>query len=133
MTENQTQIIYIDGKYCPYHQAQVSIENRGLLFGHGVYEVMRLIGGQIFQFDAHMQRLKKSLAYVGLVLEEPTWIIEKVTKQLLEKNKGSGSDATVYWQFSAGDAGLRACGYRGMRRSVEPLAGPARERLRTGV
>ena len=96
----------MDGKYQDFKASTVSVENRGLLFGHGVYEVMRIVGGKIFEFDAHMERLGYSLGMVGLALEGGVETIKNVTGELLNKN--NFLDATIYWQFTAGAAGLRS-------------------------
>ena len=100
MSENTNPIIYLDGEFVSYRDATVSVSNRGFLFGHGVYEVMRIVGGHIFEFEAHINRLKYSLEMVGLEFGGGADEIKKITVDLIEKN--NLPDATIYWQFSAG-------------------------------
>ena len=106
MNPRHENLIYLDGEYVDYEKATVSVENRGLLFGHGVYEVMRIVGGRVFEFDAHLERLTYSLKMVGLELKGGADKIVEVTDELLNKNQLV--DATIYWQFSAGAAGFRS-------------------------
>jgi D-alanine transaminase len=43
-------------------KAQVSVMDRGFIFGDGVYEVFTLYDGKPFRFEQHMARLERSLA-----------------------------------------------------------------------
>lgn len=53
---------YLNGQFLPINEAQVSAMDRGFLFGDGVYEVIPVFDGQIFEFEAHLARLKHSLS-----------------------------------------------------------------------
>ncbi len=52
---------YLNGKYLPVSQAQVSVLDRGFIFGDGIYEVVPVYGRKLFRFDEHMARLSRSL------------------------------------------------------------------------
>ena len=52
---------YLNGKYLPVSQAQVSVLDRGFIFGDGIYEVVPVYGRKLFRFDEHMARLNRSL------------------------------------------------------------------------
>src|SRR5262249_14450073 len=43
-------------------QAQISVSDRGLLLGDGLFETMAVSGGQVFDLDAHLERLASGLA-----------------------------------------------------------------------
>ena len=53
---------YLNGKYLPVSQAQVSVRDRGFIFGDGIYEVVPVYGRKLFRFDEHMARLNRSLS-----------------------------------------------------------------------
>jgi len=53
---------YLNGKYLPVSQAQVSVLDRGFIFGDGIYEVVPVYGRKLFRFDEHMARLNRSLS-----------------------------------------------------------------------
>jgi D-alanine transaminase len=55
-------LCYLNGKYQPVSQAQVSVLDRGFIFGDGIYEVVPVYGRRLFRFDEHMARLNRSLA-----------------------------------------------------------------------
>ena len=42
-----SRIAYVNGRYQPFGAARVSIEDRGLQFADGVYEVVKALGGRI--------------------------------------------------------------------------------------
>lgn len=51
----------LNGRLLPLNQAQVSVLDRGFIFGDGVYEVIPVYGRRLFRFDEHMARLARSL------------------------------------------------------------------------
>ena len=53
---------YLNGQYLPVSQAQVSVLDRGFIFGDGIYEVVPVYGRKLFRFDEHMARLNRSLS-----------------------------------------------------------------------
>ena len=59
MNEN---LCYLNGAYLPIDKAQVSVLDRGFVFGDGIYEVVPVYGRRLFRFDEHMARLNRSLA-----------------------------------------------------------------------
>ena len=38
-------VVYLNGEYLPRTEAKLSVDERGFLFGDGIYEVTRAIGG----------------------------------------------------------------------------------------
>ena len=39
--------VYLNGEFVPKERATVSVEDRGFIFGDGIYEVVRAIDGRI--------------------------------------------------------------------------------------
>ena len=60
-------IAFIDGRFLPWKEATVSIDDRGFQFGDGVYEVIRTYRGTPFELDAHLRRLDRSAKELSLV------------------------------------------------------------------
>ncbi len=52
--------IYLDGKFVDESEAKVSVFDHGLLYGDGVFEGIRLYGGNIFRLEEHLERLEYS-------------------------------------------------------------------------
>jgi D-alanine transaminase len=99
-------IVYLNGSYVPRAEARVSVEDRGFVFGDGVYEVLRAINGRLFATRFHNRRLEKSLAGVRIALwgdDAPERFVD-IGKQLLKENNLTGGEATVYMQVTRGAA-----------------------------
>lgn len=61
-------LVNINGALVPPDRAFVSVFDRGFLYGDSVYEVCRTYGGQLFELQAHLERLEASAARIGLEL-----------------------------------------------------------------
>ena len=61
-------LAYINGKLVPREKAVVSIDDHGFLYGDGIYETLRVYGGQPFQLKEHLKRLELSAEGIGLKL-----------------------------------------------------------------
>lgn len=48
--------VFLNGEFVDKGRAVVSVEDRGLLFADGIYEVIRCYNGALFQVDAHLDR-----------------------------------------------------------------------------
>ena len=59
-------LVSIDGERSAPADAQVSVFDRGFLFGDAIYEVVCTHGGRLFQLEAHLDRLQDSGAAIGL-------------------------------------------------------------------
>jgi D-alanine transaminase len=74
--------------------------DRGFLYGDGVYEVIPVFGNRLLRVEAHLERLKNSLARINL--QDPhshdEWM--QIFSGLLERN--TGDDRAIYLQVSRG-------------------------------
>jgi branched-chain amino acid aminotransferase len=52
--------IFLDGRYVDEADAKVSVFDHGLLYGDGVFEGIRLYGGNVFRLDEHLERFEYS-------------------------------------------------------------------------
>ena len=53
--------IYINGRFYTSAKAKISIEDRGFLYGDGVFETLRSYKGKVFMLYMHLERLFHSL------------------------------------------------------------------------
>lgn len=60
--------IYIDGKYYPKDKAKISVYDHGLLYGDGIFEGLRIYGGNIYRLDNHLERLYESAKTIMLTI-----------------------------------------------------------------
>ena len=93
---------WLNGQFLPEDQAHVSIFDRGLLFGDGVYEVAAVFNGKLLDADLHLARLEKSLAAICIPSPHPTAEWLDVMQSLAERNEIR--EGLVYLQVTRGAA-----------------------------
>ena len=129
-------VIYLNGQFMPLQLAQISVLDRGFLFGDGVYEVIPAYGGRLLRLDLHLQRLQASLDGIRLTnpLSNAQWT--QMLNELIQKN--SGDDQSIYVQVTRGVAELRDHTFpRQVQHTVfcmsSPLLAVSRQVLQQGV
>jgi len=94
---------YFNGTFMPKKEIRISPDDRGFLFGDGVYEVVCAHDGRIFRDREHFQRLDRSLK--ALKIRPPDMAaLRLVPKRLLRENDLEQGWAIVYIQISRGAA-----------------------------
>ncbi|UOR13272.1 D-amino-acid transaminase [Halobacillus amylolyticus] len=78
-------------------------EERGLQFGDGIYEVIRVYGGQYYLIEEHVERLYRSAEAVKLKMPFTKEEMYEQLNELLEKNQIQ-QDAKIYMQITRGSA-----------------------------
>lgn len=73
----------IDGRIVAPEHAQVSVLDRGFLYGDSVFETVRTYGGRAFALDAHLARLAQSAARVFIELPVALPQIAEEVRELL--------------------------------------------------
>jgi D-alanine transaminase len=98
--------VYLNGEYVARERALVPVDDRGFLFGDGVYEVVRVANGQLFEAERHWRRLGRSLE--GIQIRRPAGLdgpaLDAIAIQLLDDNALGESNALVYVQITRGAA-----------------------------
>ncbi|MDP8254789.1 MAG: aminotransferase class IV [Candidatus Alcyoniella australis] len=92
----------VNGVVSSLDSATISVNDRGLLFGDAVYEVVAVYHGKLFLFDAHMRRLKRSLGEMQMLEAVDIRLIRAQIRKLLKLSKID--QAKIYLQISRGTA-----------------------------
>ena len=77
--------VCVNGRLVAAHEAAVSAFDRGLLYGDGIYETVRVYSGKPFMLDAHIRRMAHGCSVIGLAPPDPGQIQQGV-RQVLEAN-----------------------------------------------
>jgi D-alanine transaminase len=96
-------LVYLNGDYVPRERALIPVDDRGFLFGDGIYEVTRAVGGQLFEPERHARRLRRGVD--GLRIALPAGAeheLVRVSERLLAENEMHDGEATVYVQVTRG-------------------------------
>jgi D-alanine transaminase len=99
-------LAYLNGRYLARSSATVSVEDRGFVFGDGVYEVWRVVNGVLFETERHLARLDFGLRELRISL--PAALAREGTEQiagrLLREAGLLDGEATFYLEITRGAA-----------------------------
>jgi D-alanine transaminase len=93
-------IVYVNGRYLPYADASVHVEDRGFQFGDGVYEVMEVRDGALIDATRHLERLERSLREIRMPPPMSRAALGVVVREAVRRNRVR--DGTVYLQVTRG-------------------------------
>lgn len=93
-------IVYLNGHYLPRSAASLSVDERGVYFADGVYEVVRYFRGKGFTLAEHLQRMTRSLDGIDLKFDAQPLAV--ISDELVQRN--GLEEARVYWQVTRGAA-----------------------------
>ena len=79
--------VYLNGKFVDQSEAKVSYEDRGYVFGDGIYEYIRAYKGKLFTVEEHFDRFLRSADEIGLDLGKTKEELIDITRQLLKENQ----------------------------------------------
>src|ERR1700691_1656125 len=97
-----SRIAYVNGRYLPFRDARVHVEDRGYQFADGVYEVCEVRGGRLIDQRRHMARLKRSLDELRIRMPMSPAALGVVLREVVARNRiGYG---LIYLQISRGVA-----------------------------
>lgn len=98
-------LVYLNGDFVPKAEARLPVDDRGFLFGDGIYEVTRAVDGRLFEAERHLARLRAGAAALALPLTDALAAeLPAVWARLLAANGLTGGEATVYLQVTRGAA-----------------------------
>jgi D-alanine transaminase len=99
-------IVWLDGQFLPRQDARISVDDRGFIFGDGIYEVTRCVDGRLFEGPRHLVRMRAGLA--GLRIDQASLpddaALLALHHELLARNDLTSGQATVYLQITRGSA-----------------------------
>ena len=96
-------IVFFNHQFIPKADVRIEPDDRGFLFADGVYEVMRSYRGKLFEADAHMARLNRSLRNLRINIPEEI-NFKEIGDRLIENNNLQDEDANIYIQITRGPA-----------------------------
>lgn len=99
-------LCYLNGQFLPRATATVPAEDRGFVFGDGVYEVWRVIDGRLFECDRHLKRLNSGLRELRIATPEIATLDEllRVASRVLGESGLLEGEATLYLEITRGAA-----------------------------
>lgn len=117
-------IVWLDGRWLDAEDATLSIRDRGFLMADGVYETGRLFDGGYFRLGAHLERLERSGAILGIPIP-PAAELTAIAYELAHRN--AISDGSLRIVVTRG-TGTRTT----VLLTLEPVAADWRDRAARG-
>ena len=94
--------VFLNGRIIDASRATISVYDRGLLYGDGLFETMRAYKGIAFAIEEHFHRMRTSADILGLPVPDLDW--PTIITELLEKNGLANQDAWVRLTITRGPA-----------------------------
>jgi aminodeoxychorismate lyase len=79
-------VVFLNGTFVPSSQAVVPVNDRGFMYGDGLFETMRVVNGRPFRFAQHLERMVRGADYLKIPLPFTPKELEAFAAQLIEKN-----------------------------------------------
>ena len=135
MSDNTTQIVYLNGQFLPLADAKISVLDRGFIYGDGVYEVVPVYDRRPCRMPQHLTRLQYSLDGIRLANPHPEAAWVRLLADLIERQPFG--DQAVYLQITRGVAKRDHAFPKAVEPTVfmmsNPLVVPTREQVERGV
>jgi D-alanine transaminase len=80
-------VAYVNGRYLPFAQAGVHVEDRALQLGDGIYEVAGVKNGAPTDEDGHLDRMERSLRELGMPMPMSRAALKIVMREMIARNK----------------------------------------------
>ena len=97
-----TRVVYVNGRYAPYADAAIHVEDRGFQFADGVYEVCEVRDGCLVDERRHMCRLGRSLRELGMAKPMGLKPLGVILRETVRRNRVR--NGIVYLQVTRGVA-----------------------------
>ena len=98
-------VVFLNGKFVSEARAVVPINDRGFMYGDGLFETVRVSNAHPFRLAQHLERLTRGAAYLKIKLPYTPKEIQHFAETLVAKNKMPESILRVNLTRGPGDRG----------------------------
>src|SRR4029078_10110596 len=108
MTRSSERVAYFNGRIVPEREVLVPFRDRGFKYGDAVFDTTRTFGHRIFKMREHIERLYRSLRYLGIYPGLPPATMADITEEVLRRNLPLLEPDDDYWVTQRVSRGLDA-------------------------
>jgi aminodeoxychorismate lyase len=80
-------LIFLNGQFLSEAEAVVPVNDRGFMYGDGLFETMRVVNGKAFRFAQHLERMTRGADFLKIKPPFTPKELEKFAAQLIEQNQ----------------------------------------------
>jgi len=97
--------VFLNGQFLTEGRAVVKVDDRGFLYGDGLFETMRVFQGRPFRMAQHLERMVRGADFLRITLPFTPKELQQFAGQLIEKNQMSDSVLRVTLTRGSGERG----------------------------
>jgi aminodeoxychorismate lyase len=79
--------VFLNGQFVPEAQALIPVNDRGFMYGDGLFETMRVCGGRSFHLAQHLERMMRGADFLKIKCPFTFREMEQFAGQLIEQNQ----------------------------------------------
>jgi branched-chain amino acid aminotransferase len=80
-------LVFLNGRFVPEEQALIPVNDRGFLYGDGLFETLRVCGGRPFRLAQHLERMTRGADFLKIKCPFTPKELVNFAEQLIEKNR----------------------------------------------
>jgi len=80
-------LVFLNGQFVPATRAVVPVNDRGFLYGDGLFETIRVCGGRPFRLAQHLERLMRGADFLKIQCPFTPKKLQDFAAQLIGKNR----------------------------------------------
>jgi branched-chain amino acid aminotransferase len=99
--------VFLNGQFLSEAEAVVPVNDRGFMYGDGLFETMRVVNGKPFRFAQHLERMTRGAEFLKIKPPFAPKELEKFAAQLIEQNKMPDAILRVTLTRGPGERGYK--------------------------
>jgi aminodeoxychorismate lyase len=80
-------IVFLNGQFVPEARAVIPINDRGFMYGDGLFETIRVCGGRPFRMAQHLERMTRGADFLKIKCPFTPRELQDFAGQLIEQNR----------------------------------------------
>ena len=80
-------IVFLNGQFVPEAQAVIPVNDRGFMYGDGLFETMRVCGGRPFRMAQHLERMTRGADFLKIKCPFTPKELQDFAGQLIRQNQ----------------------------------------------
>jgi branched-chain amino acid aminotransferase len=79
--------VFLNGQFVPEAQAVIPVNDRGFMYGDGLFETVRVVNGRPFRLSQHLERMARGADFLKIKPPFAPREMQQFAEQLIEKNQ----------------------------------------------
>src|SRR5215472_4298854 len=79
--------IFLNGRFVPEAEAVIPVNDRGFMYGDGLFETVRVVNRRPFRLAQHLERMIRGADFLKITAPFPPKELQRFAEQLIEENE----------------------------------------------